>query len=220
MSIKYDKKTVFLFLLFVCLKNNLMAYNSSINGLIGDSVKVSSPYIRESTNSKNNLKGKEFMELKAKRIARSYRQTINEVPSKIFPLLCPVREADWLDDWDYKTIYSESGVAELNSVWTTSYWKDSEQTWIITKHDIKNYEIQFARFVPKLVTSVLDLKVIPKDAISSYVDITYTYTSLSEEGNIFLKNNFTEEFFNKNMKTWEESMNYFFRTGEKLKTVH
>jgi len=160
------------------------------------------------------------MTFKAKRVARSYRQTINAIPKTIFPLLCPVREAEWLDDWDYKTVYSVSGVAELNSVWTTSYWKDNEQTWIITKHDANTNEVQFARFVPGFVVSVLDIKVLPKDENSSYVDITYTYTGLSDDGNNFLENDFTEEFFQKNMKTWEDSMNYFLQTGKMLKTTH
>jgi hypothetical protein len=33
---------------------------------------------------------------KAKRITRSYEQTINAAPSKVFDLLCPVREAELL----------------------------------------------------------------------------------------------------------------------------
>jgi len=51
-------------------------------------------------------------EFKAKRNTYSYRQIIHARPDVVFPLLCPVREAEWLDGWDYKMIYSESGVVE------------------------------------------------------------------------------------------------------------
>jgi hypothetical protein len=33
----------------------------------------------------------------AKRVTRSYRQTINAAPEVVFPLLCPVRESEWLE---------------------------------------------------------------------------------------------------------------------------
>lgn len=41
----------------------------------------------------------------ARRITRTYHQTINAVPETVFPLLCPVREAEWLDGWQYAMIY-------------------------------------------------------------------------------------------------------------------
>ncbi len=160
------------------------------------------------------------MQFNSKRVTRSYRQTINATPEIIFPLICPVREADWLDDWDYKMIYSKSGVAELGAVFTTSFWEDTEQVWIITKHDVVNNEVEFARVVPGLVTSVLNVNILSKDELSSHVDITYTYTCLNEKGNNFIDNKYTEAFFSDNMKEWEESMNYFLKTGSKLKTSH
>ena len=42
----------------------------------------------------------------ARRIIHTYRQTIDATPEKVFPLLCPVREAEWLDGWQYAMIYS------------------------------------------------------------------------------------------------------------------
>ena len=40
-------------------------------------------------------------EFKAHRITREYRQTIEASAETVFPLLCPVREAQWLDGWRY-----------------------------------------------------------------------------------------------------------------------
>lgn len=156
------------------------------------------------------------MNFKAKRVTRNYRQIINASPKKVFPLLCPVREAEWLDDWDYKTIYSISGIAEMHAVFITSFENISDQIWIITKHDPIKNEIEFVRLVPGSVISTLYIQVLQKDAVASYVDIVYTYTSLTESGNNFI-DNYTQEFFLKNMKEWENSMNYFLETGNKLK---
>jgi hypothetical protein len=32
-------------------------------------------------------------------------------PDRVFPLLCPVRERDWLEGWEADMVYSASGVA-------------------------------------------------------------------------------------------------------------
>jgi hypothetical protein len=55
----------------------------------------------------------------SRRVAHEYTQTNPAAPERVFPLLCPVREADWIPGWRYKLIYSESGVAELGCVFTT-----------------------------------------------------------------------------------------------------
>lgn len=38
---------------------------------------------------------------------------------RVFPLLCPVREREWLQGWDATMVCSESGVAEPGCVFTT-----------------------------------------------------------------------------------------------------
>jgi hypothetical protein len=48
---------------------------------------------------------------KAKRVVHEYVQTNPAPAEKLFPLLCPVREAEWLPGWEYRLIYSESGLA-------------------------------------------------------------------------------------------------------------
>ncbi|MBW2468639.1 MAG: hypothetical protein JRE62_05025, partial [Deltaproteobacteria bacterium] len=38
---------------------------------------------------------------KAKRVTRQYVQTIDAAPSEVHALICPVKEAEWLEGWDY-----------------------------------------------------------------------------------------------------------------------
>ena len=37
----------------------------------------------------------------------------------VFPLLCPVREYDWIDTWDCEMIHSDSGIAEDGCIFRT-----------------------------------------------------------------------------------------------------
>ncbi len=36
----------------------------------------------------------------------------------VFPLLCPVRESEWIPGWEARVIHSDSGVAELDGVFS------------------------------------------------------------------------------------------------------
>jgi hypothetical protein len=151
----------------------------------------------------------------SKRVTRSYRQTINAAPETIFPLLCPEREIEWLDGWDYNKIYSDSGYAEEGSVFGTSNPGEKETIWVITKHDKETYEVHFTRFTPSSRTCVLKIKIIPKDSAQSFVDISYTFTGIAQHGNEFV-DSYTEEKFVTFMQFWEKAMNHFIATGRML----
>ncbi|UCH23228.1 MAG: hypothetical protein JSU83_08500 [Deltaproteobacteria bacterium] len=155
----------------------------------------------------------------AKRVTRSYQQMINAPASVVFPLICPVREAEWLDGWDYRLVYSESGFAEEGCVFTSSQTEEKDTIWLITKRDEDNKEIEFARITPESRVAKLNISVEEIENENSRVHITYTYTALNESGNKFIEA-FTEAKFNESMKFWEDSMNYFLRTGEKLIRRH
>jgi len=151
----------------------------------------------------------------ARRTTRTYRQTINSTPEKVFPLLCPVREAEWLDGWQYAMIYSESGLIEEGAVFTTPHKGEEDTVWIVTKHDPGKREIQFARFTHESRTCVLRIAVTANTEHSSFVDISYIYTATAPAGNDFI-DRLTEETFLKAVVTWEKSVNYFLETGKKL----
>jgi hypothetical protein len=58
-------------------------------------------------------------EFSARRRVHQHIQTNDAPPETVFPLLCPVREAEWVPEWKFKTIYSQSGVAEDGCVFLT-----------------------------------------------------------------------------------------------------
>jgi len=127
-----------------------------------------------------------------------------------------VLEAEWLDGWQYDMIYSDSGLVEAGAVFSTPYEGEEDTVWIVTKHDPKNLEIVFARFTPNSRTCVLKIAVKPKDDDSSYVDVSYTYTGITQAGNEFI-DKFSEDAFLEAVTFWEKSMNYFLETGQRLK---
>ena len=154
-------------------------------------------------------------QFKAKRITRAYRQTIDAAPENVFRLLCPVREAEWLDGWRYRMLYAASGLVEEGAVFSTPSAGEDDTVWIVTRYDPKKYEIDFARFTPKSRTCLLRIAVTSKDEHRSYVDVSYAYTGITPAGNDFI-DRFTEEAFLEAVSFWEKSMNHFLTTGKRL----
>jgi hypothetical protein len=151
----------------------------------------------------------------ANRVTRRYRQTINASPEVVFPLLCPVREAEWLDAWQYTMLFSRSGVVEEGAVFTTPGDREAPTVWIVTTHDVAQRVVHFTRFTPDSRVCVLRIGVAPDGQGRALVDITYEYTAINEAGNAFL-DRFSEETFLGSVKFWERSMNHWLQTGERL----
>lgn len=157
-------------------------------------------------------------EFESRRVVRSHRQTIEATPDVVFPLLCPVREAEWLDGWAYTMIYSKSGLAEEGAVFTTSNPGEADTVWVVTRHDRATGLVEFTRFTPGSRTCVLKIAVSAADNARSHVDVCYAYTSIATAGNAFL-NQWTEKAFQDAVVFWENSMNHFLKTGARLRRV-
>jgi hypothetical protein len=56
---------------------------------------------------------------KPTRATRTFTQKLAAPPERVFPLLCPIREADWLEGWDPLVVFTNSGVAEPACVFMT-----------------------------------------------------------------------------------------------------
>jgi hypothetical protein len=152
---------------------------------------------------------------KAKRVTRNYIQTINAEPSKVHALICPVKEAEWLDGWDYDLIFSQSGFAEAGCVFISRTEGEKETIWLITKRDDQNYETEFTRITPESRIAYLTVRIEDGGYHTSRMHIAYTFTALTEAGNQFIEN-FTEENFVQDMKFWEATLNHYLETGRAL----
>ncbi len=151
-------------------------------------------------------------------ITRKYTQRIEAPPDQVFPLLCPVREGEWLSGWReiVDVIHSDSGAAEDGCVFRTAPPGRPETLWMITRHDPAERVVEFVRFTAGLVVTRLRIDVAEAAEGSSSVAIRYTFTPLSEAGARFVRENHSEEAFRRDMAWWQDSMNHWLRTGEIL----
>jgi hypothetical protein len=81
------------------------------------------------------------------RVTRSYTQHLVAEPSTVFPLLCPVREADWIDGWDPRLVLSHSGFAEPDCVFVTEAGQ-RDAIWYVTRHEPDNGFVEIIKITP------------------------------------------------------------------------
>lgn len=150
---------------------------------------------------------------KPNRVTRTFTQTLVAGPERVFPLLCPVREADWLDGWDPIAVFSESGVAEPDCVFLTPA-DPHPAIWFVTRHEPEGFHVEMLKIVPGVTACKLTIRLAATDA-GCQAAIAYSHTSLGPRGDAYVAA-FTEEYYLQFMKDWESRMNHFLRTGERL----
>jgi hypothetical protein len=158
---------------------------------------------------------------KSCRVTHEYTQTNAAPPVKVFPLLCPVREADWVPGWQYRVIYSDSGIAELGCIFATPNSENEaapETTWITTIYNPSAFRIGFVWINPGLVVAEILIELTPAGTDQTCAHIRYRYTGLTPDGNNEVAR-YDEKWFQKKMQGWESAVNHYLRTGQKITSV-
>ena len=172
----------------------------------------------------------------ARRVAHEYTQTNPAAPEMVFPLLCPVREADWIPGWRYQLLYSESGVAELGCTFTTEdSVVESEKysprgnthlpgtngktspttTWICVDYDPAAFRIAYVWIKPGRVATELRIQLSAAENGETHSHTWFRYTGLSPEGNLDV-DSYDRAWFEAKMRGWETAINHYLNTGEMI----
>ena len=154
----------------------------------------------------------------ARRVSHEYTQTNDAPPEKVFPLLCPVREADWVPGWQYRLIYSDSGCAEDGCVFATPNDTGPETIWMATHYDPAAFQVAYAWVQPGMIATQLRITLAPAPGGRTSARIRYLYTGLSAPGNDVL-DRYTPEWFRRKMQSWEKAINYFLQHGSMIQAA-
>ena len=158
---------------------------------------------------------------KPRRVKHSFTQSIKGTPEQVFPLLCPVREADWIPGWTTDWVLSNSGVAEQNCMFQTPPRPGAGEVasiWVITRHDVDAFEVEMFKVTPEFTVGNLQISLSAQGKTGTHATISYEFTSLGPLGDTYLEG-FTAQWYEKFMQVWEEQMNYYLETGELIHTA-
>ncbi|MEN8251471.1 MAG: hypothetical protein ABFS32_21280 [Bacteroidota bacterium] len=155
---------------------------------------------------------------KPNRKKHGYTQHLNAPPDKVFPLLCPVLEAEWAPGWMPESVYTESGVCEQECIFITPPGIPSEvenAIWIVSNHDLKNWIVEMYKVVPHHSISKLVISLSGEHNNRTAAHISYEITAIGMAGNEFLEE-FTKDWYEKFMSDWENAMNHYLDTGKMI----
>jgi hypothetical protein len=151
--------------------------------------------------------------VKPHRVTRRYTQCLNAPPDQVFPLLCPVREAEWVNGWHPRLVISDSGFVEPDCVFVTAAGPQ-EAIWMVTIHDPDTHHLEIVKVIPGIVVGRIEIRLATAPGGAS-AEISYSFTSLGPDGDRVVSE-FTQELFDEFMLTWETELNHFMATGERL----
>ncbi len=148
-----------------------------------------------------------------KRIVRFYSKRLPTSPETIFPLLCPVREYDWIPAWQCEIVYTKSGYAELGCVFTTDF-KDhcGPETWVVCAYE-KNRLVGFVK-TGQHATTRYNVSLEPSQT-GSIIGWEQEVTSLDKHGDMLLVN-ITESVYNEKMEHINKLLEYYLLYGKPL----
>ena len=133
-------------------------------------------------------------------------QSIHAAAEDVFPLLCPMREHEWIPDWRARMIHSRSVVAEPGSLFASDS-DIGETLWVVTTCTPPR-SIQFVRFQPDGVVVVIDIDVATMGDGSAQVHIRYAFTASTPDAGDAVRA-FTPDHWTRMMRRWESLMNEF-----------
>lgn len=147
----------------------------------------------------------------------SHTMHLSASPEELFPLLCPVREYDWIENWQCELVYSESGKAEADCVFRTRFPQDGpEDTWVVSRYEPPR-AIEFIR-INALRVVRYSIELDSAEAGRSSWTWSQTLTGLNDPGDALIASG-TPASFAEKIAGIERRLNHFLSTGQMLRNA-
>jgi hypothetical protein len=149
------------------------------------------------------------------RRTRSATMRLRSDPENVFPLLCPVRESEWIETWQCAMVHTESGRAELDCIFKTAFPSDGpEDVWVVSRYEPPR-RIEFVRVNPLRVMHYT-IALQPLAPGESEATWTQVLTGLNAEGDRFIQS-MDDAAFSDRMAALEGMLNHYLKTGAMLR---
>lgn len=108
-----------------------------------------------------------------------YETELEAPPERVFPLLCPVREREWIPGWRARVVYSQSGYAEDNALFRTHV--DMGELWVTTRFEPDSFRVEYTVVIRNHAVLRLDLALIPGTGGVTRWRVRRTYTAVEND---------------------------------------
>jgi len=151
--------------------------------------------------------------IKGERTVFTGKQSYSFPPKDVFPMLCPVREYEYIPGWECNIVYLDSGLAEQGGVFTTHSHGEGGQrdVWVISRYDA-NRAIEFVR-VNGMRSMVYRIELQGTQTGGTVVTWEQVVTGLTEEGNYHVQT-LKQSDFTTMLSRMQELLQHYLATGE------
>ncbi|WP_319541080.1 hypothetical protein [uncultured Pseudodesulfovibrio sp.] len=150
---------------------------------------------------------------KGDHITVQYEMHLDFPAEKIWPQLCPIREYDWIEDWECEMLHSESGFNERGCVFRTNvHTEGGPDIWLTCRFDPME-QIEFVRTNAwRIAHYIIELEPAQNGTRLIW---TQHVTALNEEGNEYVKQ--WPDAFKATIIRLEKMLAHFLATGTMLR---
>ncbi len=148
-----------------------------------------------------------------RRVVRHESQ-IGAPVEKVFPLLCPVREHEWIDGWRCRLLHSDSGFAEKGAVFTTDFREEGDSIWTVSRYEPER-AIEFVVVFPGSHVLTIEIALAPVGPAATRLLWTCAFTSLADP-NVYLET-VDQESFDRRQAFFDRALDHFCATGRMLR---
>lgn len=152
------------------------------------------------------------------RVESTAEQTFDAPFERLFPLLCPVREYEWIDGWECHLVQSRSGLIEKGCIFVTHFLETGPMVWVTSEYDPGRGRIEFTRFLDQNCVSIMTIIVGRLAPNRCEVSFHVSYTSLNPQGDKIVEHLSRDggEALRQERLLVFRKLDHFLRTGTKL----
>ncbi len=143
----------------------------------------------------------------SKRVSRTRVQTYAAPPAVVFPLHGFREEKAWAVGWEPEVIFAARDAPAEGDVFLIRRG-GAEEVWVVTIWDAPAGRAGYVHVTSGRDVTEIRIRVSGPEHGPSHVEVTYTWTGLSEAGNVFVEEQ-TAEAFHRSMNEWEEEMAHY-----------
>ena len=153
---------------------------------------------------------------KGQRFERVGEISVSASADEVFPLLCPVREYEWIPDWRCTMVHSRSGVAEENAVFITPQKFHRKALWTLITFQPPGL-VEYLLVMGTAAAMRLTISLRERDGVT-HLTWRFLFTAISALARRALPADFTEEKFSLMLATRERQLRGYF-SGEGKRTA-
>ena len=151
---------------------------------------------------------------RSERFERSGAFDVDGDTQEVFPLLCPVLEYQWIPGWSCTMMYSDSGVAEKNAIFSTREMFRKKVLWTTITYEPNRF-IEYLLVMGQDGVVRLSITLEEKGPGETHVHWRMLFTAISYLAKKILPKTYSEEKFQAMLLKRKNELNRYLVTKKK-----